>query len=253
MGNHMLYDLVNKISNIPYNKLGKWIVAQNQDQHEYLEGMHEKATRLGVPTYFIDQKRANEMEPNIKAHSVLVSSSTGIVDSHNLMDYLEQQISETGDVALNTAVRSIQPSEKGYLLEVATPSDSQDTILVLAKRVFNSAGLHADKVSNMLLGENAYKLYYARGHYYSSSSSSYGISHLIYPCPEKNLAGLGTHLTLDMAGCIKFGPDVQYTDSPYDYSVPENDEHKAAFVNAIQQYLPSLDPNKINPDYSGIR
>jgi L-2-hydroxyglutarate oxidase LhgO len=169
------------------------------------------------------------------------------------MEYLDGEISKVGDIALNTAVKSIKksPCGGGYLVQVATPSDSTNVTTILAQRVFNSGGLHADKVSNMLLPDT-YKLHYARGHYYSLTSSI-GIHHLIYPCPEKNLAGLGTHLTLDLAGRVKFGPDVQYIDDPYDYSVPDSEEKKEAFSKAIQTYLPSLNKDKLHPDYSGIR
>ncbi|RCI01985.1 hypothetical protein CU098_000857, partial [Rhizopus stolonifer] len=246
-GNRMLYRLLDK-TNIGYRRLGKWIVAQNQDQLTYLESLHQKATRLGVETYFMDPQEARHIEPHVKAHAVLVSPSTGIIDSHQLMDYLEQHI---GDVALNTAVRSIQPTSGGYLLELATPSDAQDTTCVFAKRVFNAAGLHADKVSNMLMPGH-YRLYYARGHYYTCSEPIQ-VNHLIYPCPEKNLAGLGTHLTLDLAGRIKFGPDVQYIDDPYDYRVPDDDKKREAFAEAIQSYLPRMHKDKLSPDYSGIR
>lgn len=206
-----------------------------------------KANRLGIETYFLDKEQAKKQEPSINAYSVLVSPSTGIVDSHSLMDYLEQQV----DVALCTRVKSIQPyHNEGYILELST-SDSKDVSTIVAKRVFNSGGLHADKVSNMLI-PNTYKLHYARGHYYAYNQPL-EINHLIYPCPEKNLAGLGTHLTLDLAGRIKFGPDVQYIESPFDYSIPDNDKKKDAFIHAIHDYLPSLNGDKLHADYSGIR
>lgn len=246
-GNRMLYKLLNQ-TDIPYRRLGKWIVAQDKDQHDYLQTLHTKANRLGVETYFINQAEANAQEPYIKAYSALVSPSTGIIDSHHFMEYLEYQISQTGNVALYTEVQSIQPSSDGYLLELVT---SNETTTVLAKRVFNSGGLHADKVSNMLIPD-AYKLHYARGHYYAYNAPLQ-VNHLIYPCPEKNLAGLGTHLTLDMAGQAKFGPDVQYIDDPYDYSVPDDQDKKDAFSKAIQSYLPSLNKEKLHADYSGIR
>ncbi|GAN06687.1 L-2-hydroxyglutarate dehydrogenase, mitochondrial precursor [Mucor ambiguus] len=248
-GNRKLYKLFERVD-IPYCKLGKWVVAQNQEQHHYLQGLHEKAQRLGIETYFIDQAQALAQEPHIQLHSALVSPSTGIIDSHHFMAYLERKISDVGDVALCTQVTSIsKPSKDGFVVELSTPTESTT---VLAKRVFNSGGLHADKVSNMLPLAKPYKLHYARGHYYAYNAPL-KVNHLIYPCPEKNLAGLGTHLTLDIAGGIKFGPDVQYIDDPYDYSVPDNEEKKEAFVNAIHSYLPSLKKDKLHADYSGIR
>lgn len=243
----MLYQLLSK-TDIPYKRLGKWVVAQDKDQDDYLQTLHTKANRLGVETYFIGQAEANSQEPNINAYSALVSPSTGIIDSHHFMEYLDYQISQTGDVALCTEVQTIRPREDGYLLELTT---SNETTTLLARRVFNAGGLHADKVSNFLIPD-AYKLYYARGHYYAYNAPLQ-VNHLIYPCPEKNLAGLGTHLTLDMAGQVKFGPDVQYINDPYDYSVPDDEDKKDEFSNAIRLYLPSLNKDKLHADYSGIR
>lgn len=250
-GNRKLYNLFKHVD-IPHKKIGKWIVAQDEDQHAYLKTMHAKANRLGVETYFLSNLKE---EPEIKAYAVLVSPSTGILDSHALMDYLDQRISAVGDIALNTSVQSIRPATShgttGFLVDIATPSHSTQTTTVLAQRVFNCGGLHADKLSNMVLPDT-YQLHYARGHYYTLTSPLH-VKHLIYPCPEKNLAGLGTHLTLDMAGRVKFGPDVQYIDDPYDYSVPDSEEKKEAFASAIQTYLPSLQKEKLHPDYAGIR
>lgn len=260
-GNRKLYELFQHVD-IPHKKIGKWIVAQDEDQYAYLKTMHAKANRLGVETYFLNKRLQKEQEPEIKAYAVLVSPSTGILDSHAFMDYLDQRISAVGDIALNTSVQSIRPAtttttKGGYLVEIATPSHSTTNITtVLAQRVFNCGGLHADKISNMLLlPHKPYKLHYARGHYYALTSSPppLKVKHLIYPCPEKNLAGLGTHLTLDMAGRVKFGPDVQYINDPYDYSVPDSEEKKEAFARAIQTYLPGLQKERLHPDYAGIR
>lgn len=150
-GNRKLYNLFSKTTQIPYKRIGKWIVSQNEEQHDYLKTMNAKANRLGVETYFIDQDKAKSIEPEIKAYSVLVSPSTGIIDSHSYMEYLDQEISKVGDIALNTAVKSIKkaPEGRGYLVQVATPSNSNNVTAILAQRVFNSGGLHADKVSNM--------------------------------------------------------------------------------------------------------
>lgn len=230
------------------------MVAQSSEQYSYLEELSAKATSLGVETYFMDGTKAMALEPELKAHSVLVSPTTGIIDSHAYMDYLEQQIVERGgDIGLNTKVVNIVPGNGAgrYLLETVDGS-SQTSMTVAANRhVFNAGGLHADHISNFLMPDK-YKLHYARGHYYAYNAPS-SIRHLIYPCPEKNLAGLGTHLTLDMAGKIKFGPDVLYIDNPYDYSLPDDYAHKLAFTQAIQSYLPSIDIDKLQPDYAGIR
>ncbi|KAF7730237.1 hypothetical protein EC973_002480 [Apophysomyces ossiformis] len=255
-GNRLLYELLSRTS-IPYRRLGKWIVAQSPEQTKYLETLHDKAASLGVETYFCSEEDRLQQEPHIRAQSVLVSPSTGIIDSHALMDYLQQQIVHNGgDIALCTAVTNMRPASTmpGYLVELVTRSSSayEEKTVVLAKRVFNAGGLHADKISNMLM-PGRYKLHYAKGHYYTYRNPV-SVNHLIYPCPEKNLAGLGTHLTLDMAGKIKFGPDVQYIDNPYDYNVPDEESmDKSCFTKAIQEYLPSINKDSLKPDYAGIR
>ncbi|KAI7853414.1 FAD dependent oxidoreductase [Circinella umbellata] len=251
-GRELLYDLLPR-TNIPYNMIGKLVVAQTQDQHSYLQELHEKSNTLGVETHILPGDQVIAMEPEVAAHAALLSPSTGIIDSHGFMDYLEQQITGNGgDIGLYTSVTSIQATQDGYLVDLATPPDeSGDITTVFSRRVFNSAGLHADKVSNLLLRDR-YKLYYGRGIYYAYNGPI-KVNHLIYPCPAKNLAGLGTHLTVDMAGKIKFGPDINYIDNPYDYNVPDDTENRQRFAEAIQSFMPHIDPDKLHPDYAGIR
>ncbi|KAH8553089.1 FAD dependent oxidoreductase [Umbelopsis sp. PMI_123] len=252
-GKNMLYDLLQN-TNIPYKKLGKWVVSENEDQTSYIKSLHEKSQRIGVPTFFMTADEARKEEPELFAHSVLVSPTTGIIDSHSYMEYLESTFTSSGgDIALGSEVRSIRQASLtgGYLVEVATPPTSDTPTLVLAKHVFNSAGLNADKVANMLM-PNRYKLHYAKGQYFGYRKKS-PFSRLIYPCPEKNLAGLGTHLTLDMAGRCKFGPDVLYIDNSNDYSVADDDKKLDQFVNAVKKYYPNVDKSSLYPDYAGIR
>jgi L-2-hydroxyglutarate oxidase LhgO len=251
-GKNMLYDLL-QTTNIPYKKVGKWVVAENEDQTTYIKDLHEKSKRIGVPTFFMTSEEAHKEEPEVRAHSVLVSPTTGIIDSHSFMEYLESSVSSSGgDIALGSQVRSIRTATGGgYLVEVATPPSSDTATLVLAKHVFNSAGLHADKIANMLI-PNSFKLYYAKGQYFGYRKKS-PVRRLIYPCPEKNLAGLGTHLTLDMAGRCKFGPDVSYIQDWADYSVADDDVKLEQFVQAVQKYYPNVDKHSLYADYAGIR
>ncbi|CAO3688155.1 unnamed protein product [Umbelopsis vinacea] len=251
-GKNMLYDLL-QTTNIPYKKVGKWVVAENEDQTTYIKDLHEKSKRIGVPTFFMTSEEAHKEEPEVRAHSVLVSPTTGIIDSHSFMEYLESSVNSSGgDIALGSQVRSIRTATGGgYLVEVATPPSSATATLVFAKHVFNSAGLHADKIANMLI-PNSYKLYYAKGQYFGYRKKS-PVRRLIYPCPEKNLAGLGTHLTIDMAGRCKFGPDVSYIQDWADYSVADDDVKLEQFVQAVQKYYPNVDKHSLYADYAGIR
>ncbi|ORX62775.1 2-hydroxyglutarate dehydrogenase, partial [Hesseltinella vesiculosa] len=240
-GKLALYDLLDK-AGLPYRNIGKWVVAQDADQQHYLETLHAKAQRLGVPTHFLDHPTHQTIEPLVKARAILVSPTTGIVDVHRYMDYLAQDYQDHGGiVALSTPVQGLRFADGLYQLR--TPEAT-----VVARRVFNCAGLYADQVADWLL-PGKYRLHYARGHYYTSPGLR--MDRLIYPCPEKNLAGLGTHLTIDLAGQVRFGPDVQYIDSPTDYHVPEHPPDQ--FLPAIQSYLQVDDALRLLPDYAGIR
>ncbi|KAI9497846.1 FAD dependent oxidoreductase [Zychaea mexicana] len=253
-GKNLMYSLLSH-TNIPYNKIGKLVVAQTGEQQSYLQELHDKSNELGVETRMLTGDETAAMEPEVKACASLLSPTTGIIDSHLFMDYLEQQIVQNGgDLGLYTSAMAIQPCTEGgdgYIVDLATPPGSAEVTTVLAKRVFNAAGLHADKVSNLLLGDK-YKLHYGRGFYYAYNGPV-KVNHLIYPCPAKNLAGLGTHLTVDMAGKIKFGPDIHYIDDPYDYNVPDDSNDRQRFAEAVRSFMPHIDPNKLHPDYAGIR
>jgi L-2-hydroxyglutarate oxidase LhgO len=123
---------------------------------------------------------------------------------------------------------------------------------VTAETVINSAGLGAVAVHNMIVpAERRREMFYAKGNYFSYAASSPRVSTLVYPAPEPGHGGLGTHLTLDLGGRIKFGPDVEWVDSPDDLSV--NESRLAQTVKEVKKYLPGLDETQLQPDYAGIR
>lgn len=263
-GKNMLYDLCKK-HDIPHKNCGKWIVAQNEKQFEELNKVHELSKKLRVPTSFISLEKAREMEPDVKAKAgVLASPSTGILDSHAYMQYLLGAFEETeGDTALNTTVTSITPlpstGKPGSAGWKVTTKDGEtgEKSSITCENLINSAGLGAVHVNNMLMygsgmgKERSLKAYYAKGNYFSYAASSPRTKHLIYPAPEPGLGGLGTHLTFDMAGQLRFGPDVEWVDSPKDLSVSAKRLPQA--IQAIKQYLPSIDASHLQPDYAGIR
>ena len=176
---------------IPHKNTGKWIVAQRPDQAEFLEKMHKHATKLDVPTRFVSREELEREEPDVRANeAVLESSSTGIVDSHGLMMYLLGIFEDRGgDVAYRTKVTAIQPRDgRGY--DVTFQTEDGEETSIDAGVVVNSAGLYACDVSNMLLPQDRHiKPYYAKGNYYNYNSSKPKTKRLIYPCPERNLAG----------------------------------------------------------------
>lgn len=253
-GKEMLYDLCQKHS-IAHRNTGKWIVAQDSAQFDAISKVHDFASSVGVPTRFLSAKEAKEREPDVRAEAgVLESSSTGIVDSHNLMQFLEGDFSNNDGVcAFQSAVisvSSIDVGRGGWAITTRSPDGEETTIT--AETLINSAGLYAVSISNMILPADRHrKAFYAKGSYFSYSSSRPKPSTLIYPAPVPGHGGLGTHLTLDMGGRVRFGPDVEWTDSPTDYT-PNSKNLKAA-IDDIQTYLPGVDRDAIQPDYVGIR
>lgn len=255
----MLYDLCAKHS-IPHRNTGKWIVAQDADQMDALQKVHDFAQSIGVPTRFLSKEEASRREPDVRAEAgVLESSSTGIIDSHSLMQYLEGSFEEAGGIcAFNSPVTHIQPIDSGRGgWEITTKSTSQgdgnvEETTIIADTLINSAGLFAVPISNMILPPSRHRTpFYAKGSYFSYSSSRPRPSTLVYPAPIPGHGGLGTHLTLDLGGRVRFGPDVEWTDSPTDYK-PNTSRLDEAIAD-IQTYLPGVDKDAIQPDYVGIR
>ncbi|KAI8929215.1 FAD dependent oxidoreductase [Entophlyctis helioformis] len=255
-GRELLYTTC-KQQRIPHSNVGKWIVAVSASQAEELERLHRKAAGLGVHTHFIAQSLASEMEPAVKAHSVLVSSTTGIIDSHAFMQYLENSFVAQGGIAgYNSTVTSLARDASGrYTATIRSPDGQTST--VVAASVVNAAGLASSSIASMLLPPHLtshLKMHFCKGHYFSYRPAGRLVSRLIYPMPEKNLAGLGIHCTIDLAGRAKFGPDTLYVDSPTDYSLDAEDGSLLdKFHRAVSTYMPTVKRSDLQPDYTGIR
>ncbi|KAH8804833.1 mitochondrial putative L-2-hydroxyglutarate dehydrogenase [Xylogone sp. PMI_703] len=255
-GREMLYALCEKYS-IPAHNTGKWIVAQTDQQYQELEKVHKFTKEINVPTYFISQAEAAELEPAVQAKAgILVSPTTGILDSHSYMQFLLGQIEDNGgDVALNTRVTAIKPlgsnGNEGWEITAIDQATGEESTIT-SETLINSAGLGACDVNNMIVPpERHMKQFYAKGNYFSYSASTPKTKHLIYPAPEPGLGGLGTHLTLDIAGRIRFGPDVEWVDSPDDLAV--NTSRLAQNIVQIKRFLPEVQEDALVPDYAGIR
>jgi L-2-hydroxyglutarate oxidase LhgO len=195
-------------------------------------------------------QEAQAMEPELQCLAALWSPSTGIIDSHALMlSYLGDMENAGGLLALQSSFDSAEI--------IRTNSKTQfvvrtlDGTEILANQVINAAGLYAPQVARQFGGTNTSVLpqaFYAKGNYFSLSGRS-PFTRLIYPVPEA--AGLGVHLTLDMAGQAKFGPDVEWVDSPDNLSV---DAHRGdGFYAEVRKYWPGLQDGALLPAYAGIR
>ena len=276
-GKKQLYDLCQKYQ-IPYMNCGKWVVAQTDEQLHALQGVHDFAESINVPIRFISADEAQRREPDVRCQAgALESPTTGIVDSHAYMQFLHGDFEEAGGTtALASPVSKILPpgDESGGNWKIWTaPPDStsptpssptpettdpndgySDELAITAETVINSAGLAAIGVSNMILPPERHKTpFYAKGTYFSYSKSHPKPSTLIYPAPVPGHGGLGTHLTLDMGGRVRFGPDVEWVDNPNDLAPnPDSKRFKAAMED-IKAYLPGLDESSVSLDYCGIR
>lgn len=259
-GRQMLYDLC-KRQGIPHRNTGKWIVAQTEEQWQACLGIHDVAKTLGVPTRLIGHEEAKRREPEVRARAGIVESeSTGIVDSHSLMMYLLGDFEDKGgDAAFLTSVTRIEPlnsGKDGYRIYATNPEGDSDggssETSITVEALINSAGNGACAINNMVLPKERHRTpYYAKGTYFSYSASFPKPSVLVYPATLPGHGGLGTHLTLDLSGRIRFGPDVEWVDDPNDLK-PSPARLKQALPE-IMAYLPNVNPDAIDLDYCGIR
>lgn len=254
---HMMYDLCKKHS-IPHKNMGKWIVAQTDQQWEELCKVHKFSRSIeGVPTEFVSLEQAAKEEPFVQAKTGILSSpTTGIIDSHAYMQFLHGHFENRGgDTALwSNVVRIEALGEKGSQGWEITTKDKNtgEESSFTSETIINSAGLGACDINNMIVPPAQHrKQYYAKGNYFSYSASSPTTKHLIYPAPEPGLGGLGTHLTLDIAGRIRFGPDIEWVDDPTDLAV--NSARLPQAIEQIKKFLPGVREECIVPDYAGIR
>ncbi len=233
---------------IPYRQCGKLVVASNAGEVAYLEKLLTQAAANGVDDCsLIDRSRLHRLEPMIEGHAALLSPSTGIIDSHALMEAFITDIEGYGGtVASNSPVVSGEVTPAGICLSVG----GKDPFRAMCRLVVNSAGLGAWSVSEAIDGLDRGTIppcHYAKGSYFALSGRA-PATRLIYPVPEPG--GLGVHLTLDLAGQARFGPDVEWVDAP-GYDV---DPHRAQrFYAAIRRYWPHLADGSLQPAYAGVR
>lgn len=248
-GRHRLYEIASR-NNIPHQKIGKLIVATEPAETEEVEHLHENAQANGVDsTELISSRRIAQMEPNIRACAALYSPETGIISAHDLMNYFLIQAQRNKAELINcTQVMGIEKEARSY--RIFTQNSKGDTFDFSSSCVINAAGLESDTIANMAGGN--YQLHYCKGDYCSISGVKKSmIKRLIYPVPIKNHVGLGVHLTIDLSGRMKLGPDTTYISRTEDYNVTT---HKAPlFYESARKFLPFLQKENVSPDMAGIR
>lgn len=231
---------------IPHRRVGKWVVATGEAQQADLRALQAKAVANGVTgLQYLDGGQVRSQCPELACVAALYSPDTGIVDSHALMQALQAEAESHGAVVvLRSPVAGGRVGNGECVVQLA------DGTAFGCRSLINSAGLSATQLARALAGLPARwvpPLYYAKGRYFAFSGRC-PFSQLVYPLPQSG--GLGVHLTLNLAGQARFGPDVQWVDAP-DYGVDAGCQ--TAFEQAIRAYWPGLPSDALRPDFAGIR
>lgn len=240
---------------VAHRRIGKLIVATTEEELGVLDGIRAAAHRNGVTD--VDHaapERVRELEPAVRCAGALISPSTGIVDSHGFMLALQGDAEDHGAVvAFLSRLAGGAVAAGGFRLDVETGgggASPRESLTLECRLLVNSAGLGAQEAARSLSGLPAGAippLHLARGCYFTMSGAS-PFRRLIYPAPGR--AGLGVHVTLDIGGRTRFGPDVEWIDA-IDYGV--DPARSAAFYAAVRRYYPDLPDGALEPGYAGIR
>jgi L-2-hydroxyglutarate oxidase LhgO len=234
--------------NVPVKKIGKWIIAVNQEQADRLAGIKYQAEENGVLLSWGASNAIVAQLPGINVSAALWSPETGIIDSHQLMLAFVKEIeSNGGHVVGNSRVTRITRDQSFHKVHV---SGNDESYCVSAPIFVNAAGLGANDLARNCEGIEASlvpELYFAKGNYFSYTAS-HPFTSLVYPLPEDG--GLGVHLTLDMAGGARFGPDVEWLPEP---TLNVNEKLKNSFFESIRRWWPSAKIEALSPAYAGIR
>lgn len=234
---------------IPHRRCGKLIVATDAGQFASLQSVADGAAACGAGDLrWLDRREVQALEPPVRAEAALLSPHTGIVDSHALMQALLADAEAQSAVFVGgSEVTAVARQGNDSVLRIRTPDG---TFRLRAHEVVNAAGLGAQRLASQIEGLPANTvppLHLAKGSYFTLAGRA-PFTRLIYPLPDE--AGLGVHLTLDLAGQARFGPDVEWV-TTLDYTV---DAARApVFEEQVRRYWPSLPPRSLVPGYAGIR
>jgi len=246
-GNPLVYEICEKYR-IPYKKLGKLTVAIEEEEIEELERLKKQGENNGVEGLrFLERQDVKGFEPNVEVEKALFSPSTGIVEPDELMNYFYARAYENGAMlATSTEVTSLRKTDGEYEVGGIT---SGEKFTIKARNVINCAGLFSDQIASMPgldVDKLGYRLHYCKGDYFRISGKP-PVKMPVYPVPKG--AGLGIHLTPDMGGAVKLGPNDYYVDK-IDYNVESNEEQ---FRKDVKRFLPCIDKYRLQMDSAGIR
>jgi len=246
-GKHLLYAYCRE-RGVAHANTGKIIVACDESETAAVGSYIDKAIANGVDDLrWLSKAELSHMEPAVRCVAGVFSPSTGIIDSHALMlAFLGDAQNAGAVVVFRSPVRSGQVSGEGIVLEVG----GDEPMAIACNAVINSAGLLATQVARSIAGVapgSIPRAYFAKAHYYTLSGKS-PFNHLVYPVAHS--AYLGVHVTLDLAGQARFGPDLDWIEG-VDYRFDHSRE--PLFYQAIRRYYPELKNGQLQPGYTGIR
>lgn len=246
-GRELLYAFCSEFS-IPHQRCGKFMVATAGDEEAYLEELRAHCQAIGVP--------CEEKHPGfgIRATRALFFPLTGIIDSHAFMQWLERRVRQQGEIVYNHCVQRVERDGLGWVVQVKTPDG---VIAIKSQFVINAAGLAACELSKCALRTDRYLHKFCRGRYFQLSQKYCGkFPSLIYPVPVRD--GLGVHITIDLAGHARLGPDVEWSEAQTyleTASLYDADWQclKPKFMDAVHRYCPSIQSEDLSPGLVGIR
>jgi len=246
-GNSMIYEMCEQYK-ILYRKLGKLTVAVDEEEVGELERLMKTGEENGVEGLeILGRKDVKRLEPDVEVDRALYSPSTGIVEPDQLMSHFYAQALNNGAVlAAETDVRGLRRADGGFEVEGVSVGEK---FAVKARTVVNCAGLFSDRVAEMLgidVEKSGYRLHYCKGDYFRVVGKP-PVKMLVYPVPKG--PGLGTHLTPDLAGAVRLGPNAYYV-KKVDYSVESSKEE---FRGDVKRFLPSIMEYQLVSDFAGIR
>ena len=238
------------LHDVNHRRIGKVIVACDESELAGLEKYRRQAEINGCDDLrMLNADELAEMEPNVRCVAGFLSPSTGIIDAHGLMlAYLGDAEAHGAALAVESPVVSGEVTPEGILLRVG----GAEPMELLCECVVNSAGFNAQAVSRSIAGipeSSIPATHYAIGHYYTLAAKS-PFNRLIYPVARQDW--LGVHVTIDLGGQVKFGPDFAWIDR-IDYRFDDSPAHEQAFYTAIRRYYPGLRDGTLQPGYTGIR
>jgi len=252
-GNRLLYKIC-RTHGIPHSKTGKLIVARDASEIEPLADLFKRGEENGLKGLrMLTGKEAREIEPNVETVRAIFLPMTGIIDSHSLMKYFLSKACAAGaDIIYDSKVTGIDPVPDGYSITVN--GDKGEAYSFITEIVINCAGLDSDIVAKMVGIENDdYDLSYCKGDYFRiGNRKNFLVKGLVYPVSRPDDTDLGIHVTPDLAGGSRLGPDAEYTGSrEIDYAVDSG--KMDLFYDSVKTFLPFLEKEDLSVDTSGIR